>query len=185
MTIWDDVGINDKPLVEAMFSAHYKSAFRPNTSSVTVFNVADSSNDIGKAIAAGILSLGERHGPLEQSYDFLSMDEPWVGARNRKIVPGWGGSFQKDKPDPNWVMVDELLKKNHPDAYNKLRLVTEQLHQSGRVIYPNPSAYTALVGLVLGLSKKLLVYLFIASRLDAWARIALAGTERTQIVWDT
>jgi hypothetical protein len=46
------------------------------------------------------------------------------------------------------------------------------LHQSGKHLNPNPSAYTAAVAIVVGLPAPLTPYLFIAARLDSWCNLA-------------
>lgn len=178
---------DDELLLNALFHAHHRSSFRDNASSVAVANSANSSQDMAKAIASGILTLGERHAPLEQTYHFLVRDEPHIEARELLNVnfpiPGWGGTFQKTLPDPFWSEVDERLKETHPNIYGKLERVTSELHSFGKKIYPNPSAYTAAVGMALGMHPKLLVYLFLAGRLDAWAKIAARNLGVS--IWDS
>jgi citrate synthase len=163
-------------LLEILYRAHRQSCFRPNPSSVTAINAAIGSGDIGKAVAAAILTLGGKHAPLEQTVRFLAGANPAgevdsLLRQNRK-VPGWGGSFQQDGIDPIWSGVASSLEKWHPDIMRKLNQVTLELHQLGKAIYPNPSAFTAAVVIALKVPAKLAVYLFISARLDAWAEIA-------------
>jgi len=179
MDVWwktECLNADETRLLEALTSAHHRSAFRANVSSVVVAQAFEASGDLSKAIAAGILTLGRKHAPLEQTYQFLALEEPWrevAGILKRGAkVPGWGGTFQKNRSDPIWQEVDNLLAEIWPATYIKLSSVTSTLIEHGKNLYPNPSAYTAATALVFGLSKELISYLFILGRLSAWSMIA-------------
>lgn len=181
---WRPESLNDveQRLLAVLFQAHHLSCFRPNVSSITVANAAAGSNDVGKAIAAAILTLGGKHAPLEQTYLFLSRSEPdksvsAIVKENGK-VPGWGGTFQKDDPDPIWQDMDAVLRESYPSITEKIDKVTGELSRLGKKVGPNPSAYTAAAAIVLGLPAKLAVYLFLAARLEPWASIAFQNVER-------
>jgi len=162
-------------LLNALYSAHTESSYRPSASSVAVANAAAGSGQIDRAIMAGILALGGKHAPLEETYNFLKLENPEEEVapmlKRGEKVPGWGGTFQKDQPDPLWEGVAAGLR-NWPAMWDRIFEVTDELASHGKNIFPNPSAYTAAVGLVLRIHPKLLVYIFIRARLDAWARIA-------------
>jgi len=172
----DPLNPEEMGLLNCLFEAHHYSSFRNNASSVTVANAASGSGELSKAIAAGLMTIGTKHAPLVQTYAFLN--EPDPGLRVPEFlkvgwkVPGWGGTFQKDKPDPIWEDVKLTLKRLYPALSQKLESVTERLHQNGKLIYPNPSAYTASVALALALPAELAPYFFIAARLNAWSKIA-------------
>ena len=161
-------------LLKALVAAHHASAFRDNPSSIAVAQAAAGSGQLEKAIAAGLMTIGGRHGPLRESAELLLLDDPAFAAkqivyRGRK-VPGWGGAFQKDAPDPIWSEVKELLSPSQ--MADKLNAVTTQLHLLKKPVYPNPSGYTAAVAILIGLPASLTPYLFIASRLTAWTQLA-------------
>jgi citrate synthase len=179
LEVWwrtEPLSFQEQYLLGALFKAHRASSFRSNPSSVAAANAALGSSDIGKAIAAAILTLGGKHAPLEQTMAFLSLEHPELAVERllakKEKVPGWGGSFQKDGIDPFWSDVDASLRKWYLQLSQKLEDVTKELHRQGKFIYPNPSAFTATVAIALRVPAKLLVYLFIAARLDAWAEIA-------------
>lgn len=166
----------DERLLLKIFDAHLQSSLRDNASSAAVANAAASSGDMVKAIAAGLMTLGGRHAPLEHTFHFLSQPDPAghveeILKRNLP-VPGWGGTFQKLLPDPLWNDADATLKEFRPDLAKKLEDVTQALAAHGRTIHPNPSAYTAALAIALDMRAETAVYLFIAARLDTWARIA-------------
>jgi citrate synthase len=183
MDVWwrtEPLRADEKLLLDTLFRAHSESSFRPSGSSVAVANAAAGSGDIAKAIIAGILTLGGKHAPLEQTFHFIALDRPSekVAAilEAGQKVPGWGGTFQADHPDPLWRGVDIALRECQPQLAGKLDKVTLELSRLGKTLYPNPSAYTAAVALALGVPARLVVYLFIAARMDAWARIAASQT---------
>jgi citrate synthase len=171
-------------LLEALLRAHHESSFRDNASSVAVANAASGSADVGKAIAAGILTLGGKHAPLEQTVEFLASPSPASQVARmleaRAKIPGWGGTFQKDQPDPIWHEVDLFILRLAPELAAKLVDVGSALARHGYNLYPNPSAYTAAAALVLRVPAKLAVYLFIAGRVNAWAQIAAAQIYRKE-----
>jgi citrate synthase len=166
----------ERVLVDALFRAHHRSAFRENPSSVTVLNAFAGSGDLSKAIAAALLTLGAKHAPLAQTVEFLSLEDP-AGMVPKMLeagqkIPGWGGTFQKDGSDPIWTEVAQLLVTGWPAIARKVDSVTIALIGHGKYLSPNPSAYTACVALALGLQAPLAPYLFIAGRLSAWTQLA-------------
>jgi len=68
-TFWrqEPLSENEYRLLEALYSAHHKSAGRDNPSSVTVANAAAGSGELSKSIAAGLLTIGGKHGPIVQT----------------------------------------------------------------------------------------------------------------------
>jgi citrate synthase len=137
---------------------------------------ADASGELAKAIIAGIVTMGVKHAPVEETIRFLSLENPAgeVGSilRAGRKVPGWGGTFQKDKPDPLWAGVDSSLKKKSELLYAKCEAVTAELKDHGKILYPNPSAYTAATAIVLGVPSKVASWLFIYGRITAWVQLA-------------
>jgi citrate synthase len=164
-------------LVDALSKAHNKSCFRPNVSSETVLSTAAGSGSLTTAIAAALLTTGYRHAPIYETVMFLSLEDPAqvtetiLQAGNK--IPGWGGAFQKNSPDPIWAGLDVALGDYNPPLHAKMDAVTAVLGKHGKNIYPNPSAYTAAVAITLQMPPALAVYLFIIGRLDGWCQLAL------------
>jgi citrate synthase len=167
---------NERALLDALFEAHHRSAFRDNPSSVTAINAAAGSGDLSKAIAAAILTTGAKHAPLSSTVEFLLLESPALMVPNilsaGRKVPGWGGTFQKDVGDPIWAEVARLLAASWPHLAAKLGFVSVTLRRHGKALCPNPSAYTAASAIAIGLPATLAPYLFAAARLSAWAQIA-------------
>jgi citrate synthase len=163
-------------LLDALMRAHHQSCFRDNASSAAVANAAAGSGDLAKAIAAGLMSLGAKHAPLEATVRFLSLDHPEEAvstylAKGQR-VPGWGGTFQKDRLDPIWIPVEEVLRAGWSEFAAKLDDVTSALHYHDKHVFPNPSAYTACAALIMGITPKMAVAIFIRGRISGWCEVA-------------
>ena len=164
-------------LVNQLMRAHHASVFRQNVSTVVIANTAFGSADYSKAIAAGLMTIGGIHAPLWATMDLLNSENAveWVEkivADNRR-VPGWGNSFIKEKPDELWMGVDLCLKVSGINSrfIKNIEAITDKLHELGKKIFPNPSAYTAAVALVLGIPPAMAPMLFVTGRLSGWSEL--------------
>lgn len=171
---WREELLNEKEatLLALVLRAHDASARRANISADVVVRTAIGSGNYFQSISAGILTLGGTHGPVEQTMMFLGGGNPaakvsGILARGGK-VPGFGNGFYKDEPDALWNEVDEFLKHNFHLWHDRLVSVTKALHDAGKKIFPNPSAYTAVAAIILGIPQESAAYLLIAGRLAAW-----------------
>jgi citrate synthase len=166
---WRDnpASVEELTLLSELHAAHLISSFRNNLSSVAVASSACGSGNYFQAIASGLLTLGGLHGPLIQSYDLLS------GKTFEGNQPGWGNSFVKGIFDETWRQVDDLLKEHWPAIHSKIESTTNALHSNGKLVFPNPSIYTAAVGHAIGLPREVVPILFVSSRLEAWSEIFL------------
>lgn len=160
-------------LWEALREAHYRSCFRGNPSTVALQCAAEGSGDFCRAVAAALMTLGGVHGPVEEVYGILvegeAAVERYLGA-GRKL-PGWGGSFMVNGRDEIWGKVERLLRERFEDEWAVVEAITLALRKRGIKAGPNPSAFTALTAIVLGMPPRLAPYLLVAARLDGWAEI--------------
>jgi citrate synthase len=167
--------VTEQLLLDEVLAAHDRSARRNNVSSQAVGIGAIAANDYGKAVASGILTLGGVHGPIAAAMRVLSSESASLvvdGLLNAgRLVPGWGNSFHKGVPDPEWTAVDELIAPTHWGM--KLHAATLQLRNRGKNLYPNPAGYTAAAALALGIPAAIAPFLFIFGRLAAWSEIYL------------
>jgi citrate synthase len=165
----------EKELWDLVAKAHDRSAHRGNVSSVMVEACAQAAGDYTKAIAGALATLGKKHAPLVQTMALLNAPDPAEEARvllsNGGTVPGWGNSFHKGVPDPEWREVASFIHKNFPFLSEKIQAVETVLWANGRMIYPNPSTYTAALAIVLGMPDDLAPSLFVTMRLNAWSEI--------------
>jgi citrate synthase len=176
---WREDGLlteNEIYLLEALFEAHYHSCFRDNASSVAIRLASDSSGTLSKALIAALATLGGKHAPLEQTIQLLLTEAPSLLVdtylKRGQKVPGWGGSFQGNAIDPIWSQVDTLLSNLYPRIWDTMNCVTARLQQRGKMVHPNPSAFTACVAIALSVPVKLAPYLFIYGRLPGWVELA-------------
>jgi citrate synthase len=176
----------EQELLTAVFRAHEVSVFRNNISSQTAVNAFAGSGDYIKAIAAAMMTLGVVHAPIAETIDVLETIgrlEEIVGAtdsadgivdrhlRNGMLVPGWGNSFIKGRKDDLWLGVDAILAKHFPKIYGRIEAATQVLHRAGKMVFPNPSAYTAATAIALQVPSPIAPYLFLAPRLNGWSKL--------------
>jgi citrate synthase len=164
-------------LLRAVLEAHRKSALRDNASSVVIREVFAMHRDFAKAVAAGLMTLGGIHAPLENTAFYLRHTLDGVKAAvqakiNRdSLMPGWGNSFIKGRRDELWIEVDDLLHAHFPELAEKLDAVTGLLQAAGKNVFPNPSAYTVCAALAFDLASHQAVCLFIRGRMLGWEEI--------------
>lgn len=166
----------EERLLKTVLEAHRQSATRNNCSAAALQHAWHGSRSYSQALIAALATLGELHGPIVQTYELLSFNcagrvEALLEAGQR--VPGWGNSFIKGELDPLWRPVDELLYRDFPEEYARLVAVSVKLHTARIKVYPNPSAYTALTAIILGMPKEIASWLFVAGRLGAWTEMIL------------
>lgn len=166
--------MTDERLLLCLNAAHEASALRHNISHEALILATVGSGSYLQAITAAMMTLGGAHAPLVETCLLLQADHPedWVaGAVLRgTLVPGWGNGFVKDGPDPFWEELDQTLRDDGNAYIGKVDAVTTALHAQGKMIYPNPSCYTAVVALTLGLPPAASPYLFLAARLPKWTQ---------------
>lgn len=161
-------------LVKETCEAHTRSAMRANPSSEAARNSALASGDYTKSIASALLTLGGKHAPIRETMEFLDNQDIELVANlilnAGEMIPGWGNSFVKNEPDPFWIKVDDALCA-FPEVYDRITKVTALLNKEGRNLFPNPSAYTAAVNIVIGVPREIAEILFLKFRIDSWSFI--------------
>lgn len=169
----------EENLIQLVGDAHGRSAYRQNPSTVTLACVAQGTGDLCRAIAAALMTIGGRHGPITDTYELLDHDVDTLSVEVTEIldedrkVPGWGSSFAKEDIDPLWKEVNGAINKHWPEMADRLNTVTLALHGAGIRIMPNPSAYSAAAAIILKMPKELSPYLLIFGRLASWSEIFL------------
>lgn len=169
---WRDFPLStyEQILLGELLRAHSASVHRRNVSTECFLVSSSGSSDFVSGVIAALSSLGGTHAPIEHTYDFLKSYPDQVGPLPDK-VPGWGNSFVKGTPDPAWGQVDKVLGIVSPEIKSTLQMVTEELHARGKLIFPNPSAYTAAVCIAVQLPKQLCPLFFIQGRIEGWASL--------------
>jgi citrate synthase len=160
---------DEQKLLAALFEAHDSVALRENASATVLQIAAAASGRYMNGIIAALATLGKTHGPIEAVHALLSAEAPSEIAKvildRSGKVPGWGNSFVKNDPDPDFQEIAALLL---PPLSERITAVTQTLHDAGKPIYPNPACYTAAVAITLGCKASIAPYLFLQARLQAW-----------------
>ncbi len=163
--------VDERRLVEELFVAHHKSAMRENASSTALRIAHNASGSFTKGVVAALSSIGGPHGPIEATYDFLERGNVRRWLELGLKIPGWGSSFPL--PDPDWKIFEDRLACDFRNVYDRIKDITCDLHDAGKEVLPNPSAFTAATAKAIGLPKHLSPILFIYGRLSAWGELCL------------
>lgn len=141
---------------------------------MNLINTFAGSGNYEKSIASAMLALGGTHAPITETIEFMNQNNPEelvaIGVR----IPGFGNSFEKGHPDPVWEPVGEILKESFTVLHDKLMRIQSALHLTGKIIFPNASAFTACAVIATGFPSKLSHYFVVKGRLDAWTAILLS-----------
>ena len=163
----------DEFLRGAVHVMHSELARRDNISSVTVKNMARLGKSLPEAIAAGLLTTGTTHAPIEQatrllvSYNRHAMVDTLL-AQDRKI-PGFGSSFSKGRPDPIIEQVPDYLDDDLFRVVKSLEAYVQ--NETGKDIYPNAALATAAIARSLNMEPTQAPRLLIEGRIDAWCAL--------------
>lgn len=166
-------------LCDLLFDAHYKVACRNNPSFNAFINAyQNNGKSVAQAIAAGLSTMGGRHAPINNTIIFIKsmMNNPnavmviHAMMEQGMPVPGFGTSFFKEcQVDPAFVDLENFIFEIAPEFRLMAEGITEILYQYKKVyIYANPSFYTVVSGIILGLSKSAIQNLLIRPRTIAW-----------------
>jgi citrate synthase len=152
-------------LLECLIAAHQQAAQHTSNASSTIAVVAtQGSHDFSKGVIAATASIGGSHAPLAQARQvYRYATKEWV--ESQKIVPGFGNSFYKDKVDPAFEQVLDMLAADFPEADKRIH----ELHCWVKKVHPNAALITAAVCEVCGIPDGLESALFIISRVPVWA----------------
>ena len=159
----------------ALTKAHQQAALLNNNVSSVALKLASSvGTPFSQSVASALITLGgEIHGPTTLArqviYSWSKEDIEAYMAKGKRI-PGWGNNFFKDKIDPAWDEMFRLLKEDYYPHFENLVAVSSVVnHCSGRYLYPNAAAFTAITAEILELIPGTEIMLAIVCRLPAWA----------------
>lgn len=174
-TFWTKGPLSEKQmeLIGVILDAHRKSVFRDNISTVVLKATFEGSWSFQQAIASAILTFGGTHGPVESTMDIIGSPRPDFMAKMQldmgNKVSGWGTSFQDDI----WEDVGIMIRNNWPAMINAVDMVTKVLHDAGKIVYPNPSCWTACSNIIVGIPRHLALLPVIQGRVTGWAEVLL------------
>jgi len=160
-------------LVHELFKAHRSATLDNENLSKAIFsNAAFGSGDAVMGIAAGLLSTGGVHAPIVKARSILFHQpiEHIVKLLDLKIkIPGFGNSFHKQGIDPAFRFVQAMCENGTYPEYDRVLEIQEIIKKgTGKLLYPNAAAFTAIVAERLKLAKTQELALFIIPRIGAW-----------------
>ena len=160
-------------LISLLVLCHQSAAMANSNASSAALGLASSAGaSLWNSVAAALLTMGDKHGPVTKTREVIYRTCP-ESLRERieagEIIPGWGNAFFKQSLDPSWVRMDHLIRSKYTGHHEEIERVGKAIFKSkGIVLYPNASAYTAVVAEIIGLDHGTEPMLAIASRLPAW-----------------
>lgn len=160
-------------LVNCCIECHQNAAFKNlNASSAAFQNAHLSSGDLEKGIASAILTLGNNHGPISAARDVFQKctEEDIAMVDYGYKIAGFGNSFFKDRIDPSFQPLDDLLRDEFKESKMRIDELTAWM-QKRKKIYPNAALYTAVVCEIAGIDEGKESMLFILARLPVWVNL--------------
>jgi len=164
-------------LLQSVFDAHDMAARNnQNASSAAAVNAFFGSAQLTNGIASAILTLGDAHGPIGPArYVYERFDDralkSAIGAGMK--IPGFGNSFFKDKIDPAWSLVRELIESDFESANARIKQLHGWIKEVGKDVHPNAALYTAVVCSELGMIPGSESAIFVLARTAAWTSLCV------------
>jgi citrate synthase len=188
-----DINDDEKDsLLSELIQAHYKAASNNSISKMVFQATFEGSGNVVNAISAGLLTIGDKHGPLYQARALVkAYEEDPENARNFMFsllkegekIPGFGNSFFKTGIDPAFYDVyrhyAEVFLRVH-ETYPSQNTVYElwevfynlkslDLPRNGFAgIYPNAAIITGAIMELCGCVPFYENWIFINGRTRAW-----------------
>lgn len=159
-------------LVKALYHAHFHAA-RANASLSTSAFVAvqEATGDPVRGVIAGLSGFGQGiHGPLTEARRQIFLED--APARRVRIlrgekIAGFGNSFFKDKVDPSFQPVVDLLRDQ--SQYAQILAVQHELSEiKNLTLFPNAAALSAAVAELVGLPLGREAQLVLPARVAGW-----------------
>jgi citrate synthase len=169
----EDWSPQTRELVEAVILAHQRSAREnQNMSSFSAVNAFCGSGSFRQAVVAAMMTLGQRHGPVDEACRNISQF-PYFNAEGK--VAGYGNSFFKDG-DPAWKQVEEIVMRNLP---NTIALIQASNPKPDK-LKPNAAMWTAVACIEAGIPEGFGELFFIMARIPVWAELCIKAKSTLQ-----
>lgn len=162
-------------LLDALCDAHWQAAMtNANLSSEVIKATSSVGQSFSEAICAGMLTLGNVHGPIVQARRlfFRESDEEILDRIARgEMIPGFGNSFYKDGPDPALNVIIPFVQKHYPEQYARVVRIADMIEsEKGKKLFLNPAAFSAITAEVLDLAEGTELMLVFLMRMPVWAK---------------
>lgn len=171
--------VSNDDLFVALISLHSRLAERECASTSVIRAMAHLGKPLPEALAAGMLTIGGFHAPLEEALQvWRNFDEYPFYLSSWTTVPGFGSSWYSGEPDPAFDEFRSLLPE---PVLARLDRLTEQVRtQTGKQLYPNAAMYTAIAADMLGYDGTYISSLLVRGRVDTWCLIWAKNYRRLQ-----
>lgn len=166
--------------------AHYEAAInnQGNISVVASLAAYQGSGNPYQAIAAGILSMGGMHAPIDAARSLVKRYNEDRGKFREMIayllkakirIPGFGNSFYKDQIDPSFQPAyNKYLEIT--GLYNPVEIISEMVNRDCKergkpFLHPNAAIITAAIAELLELPPGQEISLALQGRITAWVNL--------------
>jgi len=164
-------------LLQAVFDAHDMAARNnQNASSGAAVNAFFGSAQLTNGIASAILTLGDAHGPISPArFVYERFDERALKSAIEAgmKIPGFGNSFFKDRIDPAWSRVREIIAADFHNANARIEQLHGWMKEAGKDVHPNAALYSAVICNELGMIHGSESAIFILARTAAWTSLCI------------
>lgn len=165
-------------LMQMVLDAHDKAArTNPSSSTLACQNAGMSTGSAALGIASAMMTLGSLHAPIEAArviYETATQKSIIESVMQGNIIPGFGNSFFKVGIDPAWEQVSKYIELNLSDMHGRIYDLTQWMHRSGKILYPNAALFSAAAASECGVKRGAEVAIFAIARIPAWAEMAIA-----------
>ncbi len=164
-------------LLQAVLDAHDMAARNnQNASSGAAVNAFFGSAQLTNGIASAILTLGDAHGPIGPArFVYERFDERALKSAIEAgmKIPGFGNSFFKDRIDPAWRRVREIIAADFHNANARIEQLHGWMKEAGKDVHPNAALYTAVICSELGMIPNSESAIFVLARTAAWTSLCI------------
>lgn len=140
-----------------------------NASNETIRQASAASLSLSNTLAAAMLTTGGHHAPVIQARRIVFRTQPRY--EDGVIVPGFGNSFWKDRVDPVWLQVLDMILSGFPEETKKINDWSDVLRAAGKSFHPNAACMTAAVAEIVMWPEGLEPLLVIEPRIAEWAQL--------------
>lgn len=168
-------------LLTSLQQAHKQAALNNinNASRAVCLTAYQGSGNPIQALAAGLLTTGDKHAPIiktRKDLEFFQRYSGWVYDMDSFFkFNGVGNSFYKDGIDPSFQEVYEryISLSKDPLLSEYCSNINEVLKINGKkvTLYPNAAGITAAIAILLNLPPLWELKAFAKGRIDAWIEL--------------
>lgn len=150
----------------AILQLHSELAQRECASTSVLKACASIGKDLSESLAAGLLTLGGHHAPVEQAMKVWERRNEPLYLQTWNIVPGFGSSWYTGEPDPIFESLHTHLSTETLMGITDLTTMVQA--QTDKKLYPNAALYTAIAASIMGYDSKFASSLLVRGRIDQW-----------------